>query len=324
MKRNLLKVALFFINVLIIFSIPSLSSGQEVSSQAKSWVEKGYKYAADKQYQSALDAFNKAIAIDPNYSKAYVQRGNVYDVMGRYEKAIQDYKKAQSIYPNNAEAYYHCGLAHGRKEKHAEAIQEFTRAIEIKPDAKSFYNRGLAYSKSNDLDMAIKDFTKTIELWPKFDMAYHDRGLAYSRKGMWDKAIEDYSQSISVNPKLAAAYHKRAVAYKNKGLTQKATEDLEKASTLYIDTGISYASQGNYDKAQQFFNEAVEANPDNPYCYYNLACLYSLKKDIPNACKNLEKAIAKGYNNWKVIREDSTLKNLRQSPCYKKIIPKLI
>jgi len=51
------------------------------------------------------------------------------------------------------------------------------------------------------------------------------------------------------------------------------------------------------------------------YCYYNLACLYSLKKDIPNACKNLEKAIAKGYKNWKGI-DDGILDNLDKIKVY--------
>jgi hypothetical protein len=42
---------------------------------------------------------------------------------------------------------------------------------------------------------------------------------------------------------------------------------------------------------------AVEASPDDPYSYYNIACSYSLKKYIPKAYDYLKKAIEKGYDD---------------------------
>jgi hypothetical protein len=47
---------------------------------------------------------------------------------------------------------------------------------------------------------------------------------------------------------------------------------------------------------------------------------YSLKKDISKACDYLKKAIERGYDDWKALKENNTLDNFRQSACYKKIV----
>jgi hypothetical protein len=56
--------------------------------------------------------------------------------------------------------------------------------------------------------------------------------------------------------------------------------------------------------------------------YYNLACLYSLKGDVDNGLKNLEKSFAAGYANYKWLATDGDLTNLRKDPRYKAMVDK--
>src|SRR3989338_1100569 len=69
---------------------------KEISDKdmAKKWFEKGLKYDIDKDYDKAIEAFTKAIALKPDYAYAYTNRGVAYAVKGNKDRAISDYKKA--------------------------------------------------------------------------------------------------------------------------------------------------------------------------------------------------------------------------------------
>jgi hypothetical protein len=67
-------------------------------------------------------------------------------------------------------------------------------------------------------------------------------------------------------------------------------------------------------------NKAIELKPDFAEAYYEKACLLSITNNTSEACSMLKTAIKKGYSNWKHIRIDSDLDNIRNSTCYKEIM----
>ena len=55
--------------------------------------------------QEALEAFTKAIELNPKYAEAYNNRGIAHLKLGNYQQAIRDYDKAIKLDPKNAMAY---------------------------------------------------------------------------------------------------------------------------------------------------------------------------------------------------------------------------
>ncbi|EAA25936.1 putative O-linked GlcNAc transferase [Rickettsia sibirica 246] len=47
-----------------------------------------------EKYELALEAYNKAIEIDPNYSDAYFNKSKLFDELGNYEVALEAYDRA--------------------------------------------------------------------------------------------------------------------------------------------------------------------------------------------------------------------------------------
>src|SRR3972149_4143640 len=114
--------------------------------QAKEWFEKGYQHSLNKEHDSAIEAYTKAIQLDPNYAFAYGNRGNAYADKGQYDRAIEDYNKAIALDPNDAPAYYNRGNAYYNKGQHDRAIEDYNKAIAIDPNyAKAYNNHVLAY-----------------------------------------------------------------------------------------------------------------------------------------------------------------------------------
>src|SRR5665811_410249 len=73
------------------------------------WVEKGLAYYKQGEYDKTIEAFNKAIAIDPNNEYAWFGKGQVFVKLGECIKAIEAFNKAIAINSND-------GLALGSKE----------------------------------------------------------------------------------------------------------------------------------------------------------------------------------------------------------------
>jgi len=206
--------------------------------QANEWFEKGKNYHLNKEYDKAIEAYTKAIAIDPNYAGAYIGLGNAYNNKGQYDRAIEDYNKAIAIDPNLAKAYNNRGFAYGEKGQYDRAMQDYNKAIALDPNlAKVYGNRGIAYGKKGQYDRAMQDYNKAIALDPNLAAAYGHRGFAYYKKGQSDRAVEDFNKAIALDPNLANAYNNRGVVYKDKGNMGRAISDLQKACDMGYELG---------------------------------------------------------------------------------------
>jgi len=57
------------------------------------------------KYNEALQYFNKALELDPNYVKALAGKGYTLDRLKEYDEALKCYDKALKIEPQNAELW---------------------------------------------------------------------------------------------------------------------------------------------------------------------------------------------------------------------------
>ena len=69
-------------------------SGVVWAKNVDDYMEEGLKYKENRQYDKALESYEKAIEIDPNLSNAFSRIGNVYAAQHNNEKAIEFYNKA--------------------------------------------------------------------------------------------------------------------------------------------------------------------------------------------------------------------------------------
>ena len=105
-----------------------------------------------KDFDAAIEAYNKALAINPDYAEAHTNLGSALKEQGKLEEAIEAYNKALAIKPDNAEAYNNMGNALKVQGKLEEAIKAYNKALAIKPDyAEAWSNGAEALEKWNKL-----------------------------------------------------------------------------------------------------------------------------------------------------------------------------
>lgn len=66
-----------------------------------------------------------------NYAEDYLKRGNLKYENKDFQGAIEDYDKAIELNPNLAGAYYKRGIAKGRLKEYDSATIDFNKAVDL-------------------------------------------------------------------------------------------------------------------------------------------------------------------------------------------------
>ena len=127
---------------------------------AHSYYNRGDTYINLQQYEQAIADFDKTIELDQKFTAAHLDRGHAHYYLNQYEKAIEDYNKVIKLDPNDAQAYNDRELA----------------LIELHGPAKEWNTKGIDFGKSGEYQKAMGCFDKAIELYPNFTWAYTNRG----------------------------------------------------------------------------------------------------------------------------------------------------
>ncbi len=99
-------------------------------TKARGYFNLGCVYAQQGKFSQALDMFNRAVAIYPDYYETYDRRGNAYDDLGMTDKALEDYNRVILIAPYFAQVYYDRGLTFERLGKMNEAQSDYKKGCE--------------------------------------------------------------------------------------------------------------------------------------------------------------------------------------------------
>lgn len=103
------------------------------------------------------------------------------------------------------------------------------------------------------------------------------------------------------------------------GLTRRAPDYVEALQILAEDL----TKLGRYEDGLKVDEQLAKLLPNDPIVHYNLACSYSLTHNYTQALQALEKAIDLGYSDFKWLRRDPDLKNLRMHTHFKRIKEKI-
>ena len=85
------------------------------------------------KYNESIQAFDKAIELDPKHAYPWYNKGNALNNLGKYNEAVLAYNKAIEINPQYADAWNNKGDALYNLGKYNETIKALDRAIQLDP-----------------------------------------------------------------------------------------------------------------------------------------------------------------------------------------------
>ena len=129
-------VLLLGLVLLVMLTLACSSSPPDTADTA---YDRGLKYSGQMDWKNAIEAYNVAIKLNPQYVKAgfdfnysaYYKRGLAYYNLKEYKKAIQDYTEAIRLDPQDARAYNNRGRSHFALGEEELAERDFAKAKEL-------------------------------------------------------------------------------------------------------------------------------------------------------------------------------------------------
>ncbi|EIC19818.1 alpha/beta hydrolase family protein,tetratricopeptide repeat protein [Thiorhodovibrio frisius] len=160
--------------------------------------------------EEALQAYDQALALKPDYAEAHSNRGTALDDLGRLEEALQAYDQALALKPDYAEAHFNRGNAVKDLGRLEEALQAYDQALALKPDyAKAHSNRGTALKYLGRLEDALQAYDQALALKPDFADAHSNRGNALKDLGRLEDALQSYEQALRIAPQHPGTHSNR-------------------------------------------------------------------------------------------------------------------
>ncbi len=89
----------------------------------------GYLKWVKKEYEAAIEHFEKSITLDKDIAYTWNGLGNVYKNLKEYEKAVECYNKAVSIDEDYASPWNGLGIVHYNLKEYEKAVEYYNKAI---------------------------------------------------------------------------------------------------------------------------------------------------------------------------------------------------
>lgn len=268
--------------------------GMKPKDQAQAWLYRGMIYLNIQQdaelapkYPNALDlayeSLTKCIKADESYAK-----DNAQDI----------YQRIGAI----AVKYFQVGVENFNNEVYPQAAMNFRKSYEISlsgsaPDTSALINAALAYQRGGMYEDALTNYQDLKNLgYNKVDV-YKNLAACYTSMNNEEKSLEMIQEGLDKFPGDAGLIIEKVNLYLKQGNGEDAIADLNKlhdldpnnASILFI-LGTIYGDDTHEifdaDKAIQYYNEALQVNPEFYDADYNLAALYVNLANKKNAEAN--------------------------------------
>jgi len=285
----------------------------------------------------ALQYFQRAIELDPNFALAYAGRADAYaeqaDADLAPEKAFalskQAALRALSINPDLAEAHISLANALFHSEwKWADAEREYKRALELKPtyeEAHHSYSHYLTLAGRHA--EAIEESQLLLRLDPLSSHMNSHLGLAYLQAGRFDEALAQFKKTIALDPNYMRVYAHLGFAYEWRKMFPEAITAYKKGVSLAGETLEGQADlaraliEGSERKEGLLILRRLESEKKRRYVSpVDLAGIYTVLGDHEKAMTLLENALEQHNGRLLFIHQYHEFDPLRNSPRFTRIL----
>ncbi|WP_343680494.1 tetratricopeptide repeat protein [Chryseobacterium arthrosphaerae] len=224
---------------------------------------------------------------------------------GDYKCAEEQYSKLaekEQIQKFKSEYYDYLGTAQRRSGKAALAFKSYESALKANPMSVSVYaNLASLHSMKGNKIKALEYIQKGLQVDDKNPDLYLTRSKIYDGQGKKDLAINDLNQILTFAPDNIFAKTGLATLKKNNGDLDGALKDYNQLisekpeSLLYNGRADVYLKMKKYREALTDVNKAVSIDPKFSQSYVTRALILFDTGKPKEACDNLDKAVALGY-----------------------------
>ena len=192
----------------------------------------GLIYHQTNRADLGLQLVLKAISIKPDYTM-FNNLANMYREQNNTNDAIQYYQQAIALNPNYAEAYNNLGVSFQDIKEYGAAIESYQKALQLKPDyAEAFGNIANTLKSEHKLEAALAYYDKALTLKPDNPDFHHNLGATLKSLQRYEQALISYKKALDLRPNYADTYSNIAHILKTQNKLAEAIYFYQKALSL--------------------------------------------------------------------------------------------
>jgi len=276
----------YYFNQVYLPASPLLAGPTPTETRSpESYVTEAEKLFADGKLDQAMDAYQAAINASPQDPTLYVALARVQVWASKFEEAQANAENALLLNNNNAMAHaVHAWALDFQEGKNGQALEAIEEALKLDPNNAIIQ----AYNVEILVDSGFDNYARAAEvsrvalaLDSNIVETHRARGYLLNVTQNYDEAIREYEEAIKLNPKLAVLYMEQGQNYRAISAKDEAIQAFTLANTLIPldpepDYWISrtYATFGEYSKALQYADSAVQNSPADARKRGNLGVMY--------------------------------------------------
>ncbi len=277
-----------------------LRQAQEKPQSPEIQANLGSLYARQKQWDTAIAYYKKAIKLNPNFAGAYRNLARALTRAGQSGAATEYWLRAIELEAQGVKAEEYLQLASNliQQGKIKSAISCYRRVIQLQPDAvEPYINLGDLFIKVEQPAQAQACYQEGIKYNPHSPQLYYHLGLLLAQNGNWDGAIEQYKKALQLKKDYWQAAHNMGEALSQKKLWSEALPWYRQAIKVNPNFSWSYNNLGNvllelknWSEAVKVFCQAIKLKPNFPWAHYNLGEALGKLNQWDEAIKAYEEA----------------------------------
>jgi tetratricopeptide (TPR) repeat protein len=301
--------SIFYVNQFVVPGTPAFAIPTPTPTRSpESFTNEGAEFFAQGKFSAAIEAYQKAIQSDPLNRANFVSLAQMQIWAGEYEEALNSAEISLLGNENYSMGHAVRGWALAYLDEYIQAEIALRRAIELDSSnalAHAYYAEMLIRENNpTNIQKAIDASRRAVELAPNSLETLRARGLVLFNTDNRQESIEMYEAAIRINKNIPDLWMYLGYAYKALGEIEQSIDMFMQANILnptdsIPDLEISrlYFSLGEYGRALQYAENAVNDAPANPHRYGNLGLMLYRSGDYAGAVQALETAIKGGLSD---------------------------
>jgi serine/threonine-protein kinase len=288
-----------------------------------------------EDFRKAIDYYDQAIQLDPNYALAYAERAEAWAFLGdftgqrptAYPKASTDAKKAVAIAPTLAEARAALGWVLCLADwKFAEGLAELRRAKELSPanpTANDLLARIIVYL--GRFDEAERQAREAVELDPLSIITQGNLARVLFYAGKLDEAEAAARKAAELQPTGAGTHRFQVLIAAQRGDGEAALREAQlepNPGFRRFELAVAHYVRGDRAAADAALADLI-ANSGREGFAYQIAEVYALRGEKDKAFEWLQIALDDRDAGMLGLLTDPLLRGLRDDPQYKNLVAKV-
>ena len=263
---------------------------------AKAYNNLAMAYWCKNNIDAAIKYFKTANSFNRRYSQPLVNLSNLYKQLGDSKKQLFYLQKAVKVNDNDYLAYYYLGDYYKSRNEYSLAIANYKESVKINQKFPQVYlSLAMCFFETQEFNYSTLALKQYLELVPNSDCAYFMLAKAALATSQFDEAKIYIQNAINICDSLQYKFELAKIYYY--------LNDYKMALDLFqivLQSGdnaeaFNYVALCNYklkniELAIINFNKAIELDGLRPIYYYNLAQCYKSTGDKKNYVKYVNTA----------------------------------